>query len=366
MRLDARGMTIALAIVLAMWGCKELPPRDTDRLPDWSDGMDTDTDTDSDSDTDTDTDTDTLPANPFALTAAPDVRYDTRLEETSVGTPCAVVPGETAADYVDMDCTLDIAELDLYGNALDFDFIVAAGLCEFVVYWHYMYEAWEVGIGPTEVSWSIDGAGNIFNPVNATTNGSPICEYDYSRLYLDAPNCCLGTYILTITDVASPADPQISPPLFWGGVPSDCYDGAAFHDPEAIYTNDGWPVARILYLNQDSWTKRFHWDLLATDYYSNVPLANYYDPADHGGTMPAGFTGDWARPYYTFQCYDHAEELLAQLKLSVREWNEQSEFYDEGDPDTTGTEPVTGLPIDDRMDWATGTPGNTTWIEFLQ
>ena len=61
------------------------------------------------------------------------------------------------------------------------------------------------------------------------------------------------------------------PPQFWDGVPSECYDGAAYHDPEKILTTDGWPVAKIIYLNQDSRTKRFHWDLLAMDYHSNVP-----------------------------------------------------------------------------------------------
>ena len=97
-----------------------------------------------------------------------------------------------------------------------------------------------------------------------------------------------------------------------------------------------------------------------------MPLANHYDTADHDGQAPAGLRGAWARPYYTFECYDNAEELLARVRLVVREWNEESQLDASGDPDTEGTEPVSGTPLNDRRDWADATPGADTFIQDRQ
>ena len=54
--------------------------------------------------------------------------------------------------------------------------------------------------------------------------------------------------------------------------------------------------------------------------------------------------------------------MLGHIRLTVREWNEQSEFEQRGDPDTVGTEP-SGGPIEDFADWAVATPGASTYIQ---
>jgi len=306
----------------------------------------------------------TVPTGPMALYAVTGTGIPSRIWQTGTTDPCELNIDGTVEGYQTMDCTLDIPELDLFGYGLDFDFTVPFGACDFVTYHHYMYEAWEVGTGPTDVSYDVDAVGNITNEVNSV-NGVPACQYDYSRLNTDAPNCCVGNYTLSVTNTDSGVT-RVVGPISWGGKPSTCYGGAAYIDPEATFTADGWPTGKIVFTNQTKYDKRFHWDELSTRFISNVPLANHYDPADHDGTMPAGLAGEAASPYYVFRCYDHAEELLGQIRLEVREWNEESEYYANGDPDTTGTEPVSGEPIDDRNDWATATPGSTDFIQDAQ
>jgi len=330
-----------------------------------ADPEDSDTGDSDDTDTgDTDTADTAVPIEPIGLYPVFDLGYDIRLTQTGTTEPCEIDIDGTIAGYQGIDCQLEVNELDLYGNGLDFGIVIPFGACDYLVYHHYQYEAFEVGAGPTTAEYQVDSTGNIIDVEN-TVNGRPFCEYDYSFANDIAPNCCTGSYTLSIENVELGQTNTIGP-IEWGGNPADCYDGAAYWDPEALFSDEGWPLGKIVFLDQDRYEKRFHWDMLAINYFSNVPLANYYVPADHGGTMPAGLAGDYAHPYYTFQCYDHAEELLGQIRLTVREWNEQAEFYALGDPETEGTEPVSLTPIDDRMDWATATPGNASWIGFAQ
>lgn len=332
-------------------------PPEREPLPDWSEGAESAPPIDP---------VDPEVIEPFALRPVTDMGYETRLRETrTANNPCEIEPDGTTLGYQEIDCTLDINELDLYGNGLDFDFSVPYGACEFVVYWHYMYEAWEVGEGPTDVSWDVDLTGNISNEVNAV-GGVPYCEYDYGWRSPDFPNCCTGSYTVTITNTDT-GQVTTTPPQYWGGNPADCYDGAAFWDPEASPAEDGWPMAKIIFTRERAWTKRFHFDALSSTYYTNVVLANYFDPLEHAPLgAPAGLLGDFAQPYYTFQCFDHAEELLGEIRLVVKEWNEEVEFYADAEPDTTGVEPVSGHPINDRMDWADATPGSDDYIEYRQ
>lgn len=302
----------------------------------------------------------------FQLIAPDDLGYPIRLGEVGTGEPCQITVGETPADYQEIDCRLDISELDLYGAGMAYDVYVPLAACEYLVYRHPQFEAWEVGVGPTQVSYSVSPDGVIFNEVNST-QGVPYCEYDYGWLYADGPNCCTGSYQIEVTyvdDAGNPLEVSTTPPLGWGGKPADCYNGAAFDSPSATFNEAGWPLGTIVGLYGGTFSERHEWDELSDEYYSNMVLASYFDPADHDGLAPEGMMADYSVQKHTYLCYDNAEELLAQITLDVREWNEFDEFTSEGDPDTTGTEPVTGEPLDDRDDWATGTPGTGTWIEW--
>lgn len=343
--------------------------------PDWSAGYASNYTSPVDTGDTIDTDTgDTLPVVAgFGLTVPTDLGYTVRAADLATGGDCVLDVAADTSGYQDLTCTLDLPELNLYGSGLDFDFGVPEGACDYWVYDFYMYEAWEVGTGPTEASYTVDVDGLITDRVNVDGDGVPVCEYDYSYSDAQHPNCCLGTYTLTVTVLRQDAETKkviteerVYPNRSWDAYVPDCYGGAAFTDPDATFNVEGWPTAKIVHLAREESQRRFSWDPPAEDFGTNVSLANHYDAADHGGLSPAGLRGYRARPHYTFQCYDNAEELLAEVRLVVREWNEEAEFLTEGDPDTTGSEPVSGTPINDRQDWADATPGADTFIQDRQ
>jgi hypothetical protein len=338
------------AACLALVGCTL--PEEREPLPDWVE----------DEPPTTDTDAPPVPTDTIKVTAGNN-DFPVRLRETgTVEGPCEVHPNGTIEGYDEIDCTLDVSELDLFARGVDWSVYLTPGACTYVKYWHYQYEAWEVGQGPGEVSFTVFG-DVVTDEVNSV-NGIPYCQYDYSLFSTDAPNCCIGTYTLTITDAETG---EVTSGLFgWGGRPADCYNGAAFVDPEVELGLDGFPRPHYDYPNGAAYTKEMHFDALSGTFGSNVPLANHYNSADHLDDRPAGLKGLWAEPDYVFQCLDHAEELLGQITLKVREYNEQDQMIDDGNPDTQGEEPITGEPIDDFADWAVATPGNNTFIEWGQ
>ena len=102
---------------------------------------------------------------------------------------------------------------------------------------------------------------------------------------------------------------------------------------------------------------------------SNVYASNFYNPADHGGTIPvsmrvpgAGLRG--TSPFYEIQCLDREMEFIARIRVQVREWNSLTEFAlgaGVGNPDAGGNEAGFGNPlINDFFDWkdfGAGYPG---------
>jgi len=344
-------MILSSLLGLAVLGCgTALEPA----LSDWQDGYEAG---------DSGFIADTSAAREFGVITPLDLGYDVRLQTSNTTEDCILSVPDDFTSYTGIECTYDIPELDLYGSGLTFELFVPPDSCEYLIYQFYMYEAWESGYGPTDVSYTIDKDGNIIDGENSF-DGEAVCEYNYLAQNPTHPNCCQGTYTETVTDLSGDEKVVTVRDRSWGGLLSDCYDGAAFADPNFIEGPDGFPMATIVPLYGAGYTQRFEWGSVADRYSTNVVLANHYDPADHDGTMPAGLTGEFAQPYYTFRCYDSGEELLAKIDMVVREWNEATEFDSDGDPETSGVEVVSGTPIDDRDDWATATPGSDTYIRY--
>jgi hypothetical protein len=145
----------------------------------------------------------------------------------------------------------------------------------------------------------------------------------------------------------------------WGGGKlGECYYGGGYLDTMAKFDVAGFPVWQSIYLGRQPWVQHEDFKGIEGLYVSNVALANFHDPADHGDMAPAALRGEFATPDYNYYCVDDAEETIAHIRVQVREWNEEVEFDADGDPDTTGTEPGWEMPLDDWTDWATLTPGS--------
>jgi hypothetical protein len=350
--------TVSFVAFLAAVGCTV--PQERDPLPDWiEDDPPPATGTEG-----------PQPTSVMKATAAGN-DFPVRLRQTGTEEgPCEVRPNGTVEGYQEVDCTLDVNELDLYTLGIHWSVYLTPDACDHVKYWHYMYKAWPVGLGPTEVSYTVTN-NVITNEVNSV-GGTPVCNYNHGQFIPGAPNCCLGTFTLTITN--GETGEVSSGEIGWGGQPATCYGGAAFDDPEASIALNGFPLPHYDYPNGNAYTKELRFDGLSEKYYSTVPLANFYASADHNDDRPAGLkennlgivTLPDPEQDYVFQCLDHDEEVLAEIKLRIREYNEEAQMVDDGDPDTVGEEPLTGLPLDDFDDWAVATPDNTSYIMWAQ
>jgi hypothetical protein len=339
-----------LSILVLLLGCGQ---ERTD-LPDWSEGFES-----------TDSTVDTSIGAYLRVSTPDDVGYKTITHPINDWVSgCVVQTDGSMEDYQELTCYIEIEELNLYASS--FQYGIEASGCDYVAWYHYMYEAWRVGTGAAEVSYEIDEDGNVVNEVNSIL-GVPYCQYNYYYWNIDHPNCCTGSYDLSITDQVSGKTETYSG-LSWGGKPSQCYSGAAFTDLEGIFNDEGWPMGHIVLTSQSYYSHDFTWEPLSEKFFSYVNLANHYDPDDHDGSMPAGLAGEYAQPTYVLQCLDHAEEELARIELVVREWNEEAEFALEeaGDPESEGSEPVSGSPLNDRADWADATPGSVVYVQSNQ
>lgn len=313
-----------------------------------------------------------FPEDSFGIGISADITYPIRIHQ--LNTPnqaCSVKQGSPEAEIT---CVIEMDELDLYALGLKYDIVAPEGMCDFVFYSSYMFENFEIGEGPTEVSWTVDENGQITDEVNSF-EGVPRCQYDYSWQYppsAEAPNCCIGTYTRKVKHVkpgkgdnAEPEEKITESEGIWYGNPAECYHGAAYIDKDVVFSANGWPMMKFIYIDREAMVKTIEYHGLSAHFWSNVPLANFYDPADHENDMPVAFKGIDSRPFYDFQCLDDAEEIIAHIQLVVREWNEEAEFDANGDPDSEGIEPGWETPLNDIADWADLTPGNTEYPEIL-
>jgi len=340
----------AVALLVNSAACNE----DEDRkpLPDWHAGY---------PDASTDSGIPDLPQS-FALVLSPELEYTARLgQRNALDKPCAIAREEAPAK---IECIADVNELDVWALGFAYDIHVPEGMCDFLHHSAYMFENFQIGVGPETVSYTVNKNGTYSNEVNAS-RGAAVCDFDYKRLNPSAPNCCFGQYTLNVTNAETGV--VTTSRSGWGGKRGDCYYGAAYVEDGVALDPDGVPMSHFIYPHRNEHVEKVKYAGVSEKFPANIAHANYFEAEDHNGDMPAGLRTRGARPYYDAFCLDDAEEIIAHIRLSVREWNQEVEFDKKGNPDTVGIEPefTEGpIKIDDLDDWKTATPGSDDFPEL--
>jgi hypothetical protein len=366
---------IAFVFFVMLAACESPPGQNPDKLPGWTEGFENTVDGGTTTAGTTGGGTTTgqpLPSDTeFNITVPPNVSWPWRLRRWTPGTD-EVFPNDSCGldlstvvagiDVATKHCIVEQNEGDIHLEpGLELFIHVPPDTCDYVFTRLYTYQAFEVGYGTNSLSYDVDDDGNISNE-NGTFQGNPQCQYDY----VAGPNCCLGSYTLTVTNIDS--DEVIVTDGAWGGEDQigKCYDGGRYLYDGAVLAPNDIPYNPYWYLDglpldQLITFKDINLDEDPNDdgYGSNVGLANYYNPADHvaEGGMPQSLEPDileLVEPYYTFLCTDHALEKVGILYITMRDWNTEAEFAIDGDHNAQEDEfeeqdPF--KPFNDVWDW---------------
>ncbi len=265
---------------------------------------------------------------------------------------CSVASNETSFANKDITCLVEVEEFAGAASGIKMVVNSPPGMCKYVTYSPYFYFGLDHGTGPTVVvaNFNADGGfisagSSITGPGIFSSSGTPICNYDYSSS--DGPDCCYGDY--TLQTITPTSNTTVS--ASWSGKAGNCAAGAGLKLTTQD-EDDNMPMAQYYY-SGTGFNKEFPLDpRTAVDGDSSLYYANYYS-----GTAPAAFKladPDFrGSPYYSWTCYDDAQENVARIRVQIREWNEVEEFELEaaGDPDTSGVEPNWGTNVNDYRDW---------------
>jgi len=359
--------------------CTELPERDPNALPNWDDYQENVPT----GETGLDTGAGNVPPpeppdTQFNLNSPDDVSWPVMLRrwDPLTGTvfpdePCAIdLTNVPAGEAVTEDCILEMNEANLFFQGARINTHVPEDYCDYLFAIQYRYQAFPVGDGPTEVRYDFDPVLGTFvdydtdgDGVPESEDGVPVCQYNL--LGVGGPNCCTGYYTLSARDLSTG---EVEETLgFWGGEATIgyCFDGAGYLLDGASFAENHLPRDPFFYLDRAALDHAFTYrgpaeaaDQLQDGYATNIALANYVNVADHNGQLPVSLqdvdgTG-LVRTTTDFICTNDALEKYGVIRLTIREWNEESQFGADGNPDSREGEfenipPF--QPYDDVLDW---------------
>lgn len=318
----------------------------------------------------------------FYVTVVPNEKYTYKVHEGDGSLSADATPDDwskpcqvtSTSASKSINCVVEANELDLYFHGVELHYNVPSNMCSYVMQRQPYYYAWKPGTGPTlftvdnrTVTPTITVTGN-----GGTYDGAPICYSNYADAKnpysnnADGPNCCVGSY--TVRTIEPPAeaggsDTVSDAPGEWGGTAGSCLAGPAVDN--LTLDEDGFPKSVLYYVESLGLNSSYKVTApIQTNRTENYYVANYFKASEHAGGRPAAFSSFstpapnvvsfpslW--PYHSFYCMDRAGEVLAQITVSVREWNEVAEFDlgVAGDPDTTGAESNPAFQLNDHNDW---------------
>lgn len=271
--------------------------------------------------------------------------------------PCAVSSSSSAAADRDIECILEVEELEGKFHGIEMVLNVPPGMCRYTLYTPYYYLGKPVGVGAQAfvinfdingvvdaATVSVDGTPGMSGS-NSTiaTDGVPQCAFNYPG----AEQCCMGDY--TITTIMNLGDatetPATTTNYSWGGLYGNCIAGAGAtmeRDPQY-----GLPFSEIQFSAAGESRTITIPGTISKGGYQSWMHSNYVT-----STIPTAMVS----PYYEFECFDDGFEQSARIRVQVREWNEMSEFLlkSTGNSDSGGlatTETYWPGYVNDYYDW---------------
>lgn len=197
----------------------------------------------------------------LTLTIDSKLGLDARLyNEEGITIPCSADTEGTDASEKEINCTLDMKELELKqrGFGVDLTFPLETEKCAYVAFEPYFFFRDQAGFGPTNVTIRKEADGDVAfkgtAPDNVSLQGElPVCAFDYSKTDSTLPNCCQGKYRLT-TETEDPDNPGSFPnPVTteqdWGGKIGNCIGGAGM---DSTLDENGIPFTLIFRLLKET------------------------------------------------------------------------------------------------------------------
>ena len=341
----------------------------------------------------------------FKVEVTSSTNYAYNAHQSGLTTECSTTTGSVAVPTT-IDCIIEAKEFDLYYNGISLAYNVPTDMCTYFGVTPYYYYNWEPGVGfAGTVEIEVDANSNVYfitpgshvgaptaagvasgasegtaNPasyagVSSLLATTPVCTYDHSLS--GGSNCCTGTYNLLVHTQAA-AGTWTTGSLVstaWGGSHANCLSGPAMAT-QAIAAN-GYPRATVSYVSGTGISSSYAITAPnSSAYSSNVPVANFFTNMFTGAARATATTGGVATdtsPFYSFVCYDRTFDILAQIRVAIREWNVNADYDASAAsglndlsafPDTSGAEP-SGGNYNDMADMDDFENGDATTVPVI-
>ena len=270
-----------------------------------------------------------------------------------------------------VDCYLDAEEWTLFSQAYSLHYHVPSNMCAYVsvdpFYFVNRDTKWT-----TSLTKHTDRNGAVGIDIDA-----PIGEIDLDKnwgCYTEKgePICCVGEY----PETSFTWDPAANDGAGAYGAPTTtvvtrnidkCLGGpATISQPK---TKFGVPRRTFKFVEGKGISEEYKFDALVDHQVGTGWVANYFNPTEHGGSLPQAFDFDidkgagvkkYGQPYYIIACHDSAWETLASIRIQIREWNTKTNYM------ARKTEPTKHDEVGFESDpWAVeGRNDSLDWLDF--
>lgn len=302
----------------------------------------------------------------------------------------ADISSQANSKALDIRCFLDGEEQDLHQSEIKFSFDAGPGICEYIQYDPYYFQAWSpaqtTDISTKYTSMIIQRNGCSTLSSTGTIPTADMCEGNYTSYDAAYPNCDEGRlayWAETYSENAGVCTLTARTKTYvnCGGKRANCISGPIkdiFDTTKLAAGNRGVISSAIsgLKLKYTHTSPQSHGDGYITVRNSNGMINNqcYSSAADSttwentsntfntaaNGFFSTPFNSD-SNPFYTITCRDSAYDIKARIRVIVRDWDRafridsgvdnQNYAAPSAYMNNAGNDPIFNSPYNDYADW---------------